>query len=355
MRRTFPILLALTLLAAACGDDDTAATTSAAPGSTEAPATTAAPTTTTTQPPTTTTEAPPEVPQVWVSHGDNGTVIRLDPANGEVLAVVEVGGRPGRMAAGSGSLWVIDCGSNSVHRIDPNAAEVTATITVGVFPFDIDVNDTVAAVVNVGDGTLSRIDTATNEVIATLEVEENPTGVAIGTYSVISSPGNLTRYDFEGNVLNGHDFGETSEDVFWHNDNLWAVHQQGGISSYDPETMDVNRYDFETPTWMASPVGNYIGVPEPENDTLWYGDPSMDHPFEPLATIDDVSAVDGTDFGAFAINGNGDVFAFEWEVTGDLDRPLVGGDFWIANVGPGADWVEAFDTSQLQFGINAEF
>ena len=43
---------------------------------------------------------------VWVASSLDRTVTRLDPETGEVVATIEIGNEPQRMAAGGGAVWV---------------------------------------------------------------------------------------------------------------------------------------------------------------------------------------------------------------------------------------------------------
>jgi YVTN family beta-propeller protein len=58
------------------------------------------------------------------------------PATGPLpsLATITVGEQPTGMAVGGGSLWVMNQGSGTVSRIDPAAGRVVATVPVGAPP-----------------------------------------------------------------------------------------------------------------------------------------------------------------------------------------------------------------------------
>ena len=43
---------------------------------------------------------------VWVSNTSDGTVSRIDPASGRVVATIPVGPNPGAIVVGEGSVWV---------------------------------------------------------------------------------------------------------------------------------------------------------------------------------------------------------------------------------------------------------
>ncbi len=64
-----------------------------------------------------------------------GTLTRVNPHNNEIVEVIEVGPRPGRLAVGEGGVWTLNRGNggqgNTVTRVDPATNQVVATITVG--------------------------------------------------------------------------------------------------------------------------------------------------------------------------------------------------------------------------------
>ena len=43
---------------------------------------------------------------VWVANGGETTVMRIDPATNKVVATIELGVRPDKIAVGEGAVWV---------------------------------------------------------------------------------------------------------------------------------------------------------------------------------------------------------------------------------------------------------
>ena len=158
---------------------------------------------------------------LWAAVCDptQGSVVRIDPASGKVLARVPLKGKliqeEGSVAAAEGSVWVvtalpdrslvqIDPRTNRVVRthtvpggvvsvraglggvwlanplrgellrLDPRTAEVVATIPVGLGPRFFAVGEGAVWVQNNLDGTVSRVDPATNSVTATITVNDGP-------------------------------------------------------------------------------------------------------------------------------------------------------------------------------------
>ena len=71
---------------------------------------------------------------LWVTSEDEekkGRLTRINPHNNEIVEVVEVGPKPGRLAVGEGGVWTLNRGNGTVTRVDPATNKVVATIPVG--------------------------------------------------------------------------------------------------------------------------------------------------------------------------------------------------------------------------------
>ena len=118
---------------------------------------------------------------VWTVQPARGTVTRLDPATGEVVATVDAAAQ--FLAVGADSLWALDGERAVVHRIDPATNTVTADITVnqGGMPmvsFASIEADTNAVWVQMAGLPLAAIDPATNAVTARFDSYDHG-GIAI--------------------------------------------------------------------------------------------------------------------------------------------------------------------------------
>jgi YVTN family beta-propeller protein len=60
-----------------------------------------------------------------------GAVVRIDPDSGRVTARHEIGGRPGAVAVGAGTVWVSSILDSSLWRVDPRSGGVTSVDTSG--------------------------------------------------------------------------------------------------------------------------------------------------------------------------------------------------------------------------------
>jgi streptogramin lyase len=70
---------------------------------------------------------------VWITGTANDELYRVDPANNQIAATIELGPRPLALAAGEeGAVWVFNEGDGSVQRIDGKSGKLVATIETGV-------------------------------------------------------------------------------------------------------------------------------------------------------------------------------------------------------------------------------
>ena len=67
---------------------------------------------------------------LWVT-GDGDLLTKINPHTNEVVETIKVGPRPGRVVAGEGGVWTLNRGDGSVTRVDPKTGKVVATIPVG--------------------------------------------------------------------------------------------------------------------------------------------------------------------------------------------------------------------------------
>ncbi len=103
-----------------------------------------------------------------------GSVLRIDPASGEVLASVSLS-NPSRIAVGEGGVWVISFWDGTLTRIDPATSQVVATIKLELpfavgdgpgardfLPYDVAVGEA-SVWVDTARGVLAKIDPVTNQ------------------------------------------------------------------------------------------------------------------------------------------------------------------------------------------------
>jgi tRNA A-37 threonylcarbamoyl transferase component Bud32 len=66
---------------------------------------------------------------------DRNTLVRIDPTTNEIAAVVEVGNRPGAVAAAGGSVWTYNLEDRTVSEVDVRTSDVRATTKVPTIPY----------------------------------------------------------------------------------------------------------------------------------------------------------------------------------------------------------------------------
>jgi YVTN family beta-propeller protein len=69
---------------------------------------------------------------VWVTNPRKGTVSRIDPQTGRVLATIEVDKSPMVLTVGEQAVWVLCWEKNTVHQIDPGTNRVVARVPLGI-------------------------------------------------------------------------------------------------------------------------------------------------------------------------------------------------------------------------------
>lgn len=137
---------------------------------------------------------------VWVS--GFGTMRRLDPETGHVVATVKTPGTEdySQIAVGAGAVWVT-ADRGRLERIDPDSNRVVATVMVGGSILGVEAGGGYVWVTRPmeGVGELVRVDPATNRVSGTpINVGPGPTAVvyAFGALWVTNtSPASVVRVD----------------------------------------------------------------------------------------------------------------------------------------------------------------
>ena len=109
--------------------------------------------------------------RVWVALLQAGEVVVIDPVTGAVEATVgELGGQLWDLKAGFGSIWVVDRTNRELLRIDPASATVIARVPIGRSGSGLAIVDGAVWVVDDADSTVRVIDPATNGVTDTVAV-----------------------------------------------------------------------------------------------------------------------------------------------------------------------------------------
>ncbi|HEY7951280.1 MAG TPA: serine/threonine-protein kinase [Solirubrobacterales bacterium] len=135
---------------------------------------------------------------VWVSNPRAGTVLRID-SGGQVIAEVEIGGRPGAVTFAGGRLWVADEDGAGISAID---AETNRRVARGIAPHTAPLRLAAGAgavwVSSASTGVIRRIDTTSASAGSPIRVGRGPAGITVGggmVWVANSRSGTVTRVD----------------------------------------------------------------------------------------------------------------------------------------------------------------
>jgi YVTN family beta-propeller protein len=114
---------------------------------------------------------------VWLTDADADDVTRIDRTG--FRRSVAVGDAPSGIAIGYGAVWVADTADDAVVRIDPDEPAVVTTIPVGAAPAGVATGAGSVWVADSGDGTVTRIDPRTNRPRAPIAVGGSPAEIDV--------------------------------------------------------------------------------------------------------------------------------------------------------------------------------
>ena len=116
---------------------------------------------------------------VWVTSFHDKSLVRLDPATGEVGRDGRTGAGPEGVAAGFDSIWVVAQDAGRLLRIDPATNAVGAQVELGVGARLVEAGPDAMYVAHYADGAILRVDPATNAVASSEAVCEGPQAMAV--------------------------------------------------------------------------------------------------------------------------------------------------------------------------------
>ena len=135
---------------------------------------------------------------LWYWDGDAGRVVRLDVADGRVVATIPIGdpaaapyGTPKTVAADGDIVWVTDPSKHSVARIDPKTNKVVGGIfleaiingtgaSAAITPFGLAIDGGALWVSDFDQGVVIRVDPSSQDVTNVVTGLDHPEGIAVG-------------------------------------------------------------------------------------------------------------------------------------------------------------------------------
>lgn len=186
----------------------------------------------------------------------------IDPASDEIVAELQVGIRPGPVAAGEGSIWVGNLDDRTLTRIDPVERTPTATIPLdNRTPTGIAVGLDAVWVAHGLRGDVSRVDPQFGQVTGSTPVGGSAFGsasgsVAVDTRAVWAAFGDSTlgRLDAEGQLVGETVVGSQPAGVATAPGSVWVANSgDATVQRYHPETFE--QGPIRTFNVAAEPIG----------------------------------------------------------------------------------------------------
>jgi streptogramin lyase/predicted Ser/Thr protein kinase len=144
---------------------------------------------------------------VWVSDPPEGEVLRVDPKTGSVVGRIEVGGSPGPIAFGAGRVWVGDEKGAGVSAIEARGGRVIRRgLVTHAAPLRLGVGGGGLWVSSASTGTVRRIDLSTLKPGKAILVGRGPAGLTVArglVWVANSRAGTVSTVDSTTQVLVG--------------------------------------------------------------------------------------------------------------------------------------------------------
>jgi DNA-binding beta-propeller fold protein YncE len=174
----------------------------------------------------------PAFGSVWVASAAEGTVQRIDPTTGVIIATITVADpkrllaagcapssehayatgsfglracdAPSAVAAGAGAIWAVANDANAIVRVDPARNAITDTIAVGFAAWSLTATADAVWLSDYASDAVVRVDPRTRQVVARIAVPAWPTEIATAgdsVWVVCSAAGAVVRIDATRNVV----------------------------------------------------------------------------------------------------------------------------------------------------------
>jgi YVTN family beta-propeller protein len=212
---------------------------------------------------------------LWLANSGDGTITRVDLAEGKVVAEVTVSenfrwepntSNPRSVAASGERVWFPDRTGRAVSRIDPSTNRVVERIPVPVdtFVFAIAIDGDDLWLTSPGDGLVLRVDAKNKRVVSTIDDLFVPTAIALGAGSVWvvdHEADKVARIDPQTNkVVEQIPIGYTPATIAYGEGAIWTADLGSqAVSRVDPETnKEVARIDTAMQTFGVAVGGGSV-------------------------------------------------------------------------------------------------
>jgi streptogramin lyase len=173
---------------------------------------------------------------LWVTVG-NGTVAQIDPSKNQVVKEIRVGGKPGPIMPGFGSVWAADGEAGRLTRIDPHTGKVIARVKTPGGAYGLAMGFGAVWTSGVQWQGLAKIDPHTNKVTARHRANGNDIAVGFGSLWV-TGDSDVTRLSPRDLSVQSHIKTRTSvHSLAVGSGIVWAASGDGGDYVYrvDPK------------------------------------------------------------------------------------------------------------------------
>jgi DNA-binding SARP family transcriptional activator/streptogramin lyase len=201
---------------------------------------------------------------VWVANADDGTVDRLDPETGRVVATIGIGADVSDVATGFDSVWVADGNDGTITQVDPAQDGIERTISpsgaAGILTLPIFFVATDDRYVWAIQGAkLLRIDPRTGLVTKNVAIGGAPTALATGGGFVwiTTVDDRIVRVDAHTlTVSTGPRLAAPAYSAVYSDGAFWILvpsPNSGTLERLDPQTLAASPFglDLQAPTVVA--------------------------------------------------------------------------------------------------------
>src|SRR5438132_3104304 len=209
---------------------------------------------------------------VWIAVAAEGTVQRIEPTSGRIVASITVADpqrllaagcapssehayatgsfglracdAPSAVAAGAGALWAVANDADAIVRIDPARNAVADRVALGFDAWSVTATDDAVWVSDYANDAVVRVDPATRRVVARIPVPAGPSEIATHgdtVWVVCSAAGRVVRIDAKRDaVIATIDVGAWALAISVAGDDVWvrggSARDDGGLYRIDART-----------------------------------------------------------------------------------------------------------------------